>query len=272
MSGSQAFLIRHTYEIGFLDNLKITKVVYFNLFQNYLCNRIISGNVSVTEPSTSSIATIITSSTTASVETATISPNGISTVGHSPTVLVSPEMIRPFLKAQPRKSTNRGRRKGHTQILTDTPVKAQLESDQLQRSSRKAAKVSQSKQGAANKRLAGLFSPQTSGLDGPKKRKVVPQPKPTDTDDEPRKKRSESKQKGSQKKNVKRAGNVKEKGRDKTGETQEINEDDDTPCGVCGKRCNEPPIEDWKQCPSCKLWYHDRCCPDDTELCYRCIG
>jgi len=201
-----------------------------------------------------------------SVET-TISPNGNSrpTSGHSPTVLVSPEMIRPFLKAQPRKATNRGRRKGRTQILTDTPVKVQLESELLQRGLRKATKVTQTKQSVASKRL---FSSQTSGSDGPKKCKIMPEP--TETDVESRETSSESKRKVKQKKNKKRAGNTRKKGRDKTGQTQEIDEDDDTPCGMCGKRCNEPPIEDWKQCPSCNLWFHDRCCPDDTELCYRC--
>jgi len=188
--------------------------------------------------------------------------------------LISPEMIRPFLKAQPRKSTNRGRCKGHTQILTDTPVKAQLESDQLQRCARKASKVMQTTRRIATNRVTamGLFSSQTSGSVGKRKLKRMPEPTAIDGEPSPEAKRSKSKQKARQKKSTKKvSGNSRNKGRNKTGLTQEINEADDTPCGVCGKRCNEPPFEDWKQCPLCDLWYHDRCCPDDSDLCYSCI-
>ena len=57
-----------------------------------------------------------------------------------------------------------------------------------------------------------------------------------------------------------------------TKPTSTIADDDDTPCGVCGKRCNEPPLEDWKQCPDCQQWFHERCCPEDTDICYTCLG
>lgn len=45
----------------------------------------------------------------------------------------SPEQVRPFPKAGPRKQTRRGRKKGKTSILTDTPVKQQIELDFQQR-------------------------------------------------------------------------------------------------------------------------------------------
>jgi hypothetical protein len=54
--------------------------------------------------------------------------------------------------------------------------------------------------------------------------------------------------------------------------THTITDNDDTPCAMCGKRCNEPPLEDWKQCPVCQQWFHERCCPEDTDTCYTCLG
>ncbi|KAG5867000.1 hypothetical protein JTB14_018163 [Gonioctena quinquepunctata] len=41
--------------------------------------------------------------------------------------ILSPQDIKPFLKAAPRKSSNRGREKGRTIILTDTPEKEAIE-------------------------------------------------------------------------------------------------------------------------------------------------
>jgi len=54
--------------------------------------------------------------------------------------------------------------------------------------------------------------------------------------------------------------------------TSTIADDDDIPCGECGKRCNDPPFEDWKQCLDCQQWFHERCCPEDTDICYTCLG
>ena len=62
-----------------------------------------------------------------------ISTTGSETVllssSHPPSTafIKSPEMIRPFPKAQPRKKTSRGRKRGKTRILTDTPEKRELE-------------------------------------------------------------------------------------------------------------------------------------------------
>ena len=141
----------------------------------------------------------------------------------SPTV-ISPEIIRPFLKAQPRKMTSQTRRKGETQILTDTPVKAEFEARQRARYLKKS-KVRKRK---------GLFvnGDDNAGKKPKKKSKNNKRNKPTST----------------------------------------IADDDDTPCGVCSKRCNEPPLEDWKQCLDCRQWFHERCCPEDTDICYTCLG
>jgi hypothetical protein len=40
---------------------------------------------------------------------------------------VSPDMIRPFPKAHPRKPASKGRKKGKSRILTDTPNKEEIE-------------------------------------------------------------------------------------------------------------------------------------------------
>ena len=46
---------------------------------------------------------------------------------------------------------------------------------------------------------------------------------------------------------------------------------DETPCSVCNRKYNEPPLEEWQQCPLCAKWYHDSCGPDDTDVCYFCL-
>lgn len=46
--------------------------------------------------------------------------------GTSPT-LISPAIIRPHPKAEPRKETRRGRQKGRSRVLTDTPEKQEIE-------------------------------------------------------------------------------------------------------------------------------------------------
>lgn len=73
-------------------------------------------------------------------------PNSIldSPVAQIPTIpqaAVSPEMIRPFPKAPPRKESGRGRKKGKSRILTDTPEKNEIEAAYLQRVARTRAKT-----------------------------------------------------------------------------------------------------------------------------------
>ena len=59
-----------------------------------------------------------------------------------PSQTVTPEMIRPYPKAPERKGPvgARGRRRGKSQILTDTPVKESLMSNLMDKANRKAAK------------------------------------------------------------------------------------------------------------------------------------
>lgn len=52
--------------------------------------------------------------------------------------LISPELVRPFPKAPPRKTNITGRKKGKTMVLTDTPIKDELVNELLERSRKKA--------------------------------------------------------------------------------------------------------------------------------------
>lgn len=180
-------------------------------------------------------------------------------------------MIRPFLKAQPRKVSSQTRRKGKTQILTDTPVKAQLEAYQRERTSRKTKRPGTGKTGRLEP--TGLFNL-------PNRPTIVEKGRPTGSVKKRKVGEDCSGKQDITVNNVPEVGpskilkatkkSVKKKA--KAGKRQVIEDDDDTPCAVCGKRCNEPPLEDWKQCPLCKQWFHERCCPEDTDTCYVCLS
>lgn len=65
------------------------------------------------------------------------------------TNIIMPEEISPFPKAQPRKAT-KGRKKGKTLILTDTPVKEQLRADQENKKRKKGKQQERKKKVAKN--------------------------------------------------------------------------------------------------------------------------
>lgn len=65
------------------------------------------------------------------------------------TALISPSMIRPHPKAARRKNTRKGREKGRSRILTDTPEKLLIE-EQKQAKARKAKVLSQPKKTKCN--------------------------------------------------------------------------------------------------------------------------
>ena len=51
---------------------------------------------------------------------------------------MTPEQVRPYPKAKPRVLSGRGSKKGSTKILTDTPVKKQIEEHEAKRKDKKA--------------------------------------------------------------------------------------------------------------------------------------
>lgn len=63
----------------------------------------------------------------------------------------TPEEIRPFPKASPRKNTRKGRKRGETQILTDTPVRVKIEQDFKAKQMKKPKEKQQNKRTARRK-------------------------------------------------------------------------------------------------------------------------
>lgn len=86
----------------------------------------------------------------------------------------TPEEIRPFQKADPRKTTKKGRKKRTTAILTDTPVKEQLAAEQKMAKEKKNKKDSK----PIKKKL---FCPKKTGKKLPKKPVT---PEESDSEDE----------------------------------------------------------------------------------------
>lgn len=50
-----------------------------------------------------------------------------------------------------------------------------------------------------------------------------------------------------------------------------VAEADETPCCICLRKYNEPPVDSWSSCRLCGNWYHDSCGPDDDQICYKCV-
>lgn len=50
---------------------------------------------------------------------------------------ITPESVRPFLKADPRKATRRGRKPGKSRILTDTPEKNEIKNESIRKAENK---------------------------------------------------------------------------------------------------------------------------------------
>ncbi|WP_341658275.1 helix-turn-helix domain-containing protein [Blattabacterium cuenoti] len=83
---------------------------------------------------------------TSSVTNAGVSTNPIASSSKSP------EIIRPFPKAQPRKAPSRGRQRGKTRILTDTPEKEDIQKMKKNVQANRKRKVLPTKSVAAKKR------------------------------------------------------------------------------------------------------------------------
>lgn len=71
----------------------------------------------------------------------------------STSAFVSPEVIRPHPKAGPRKGSGKGRKKGKTRILTDTPEKLAIENEWAARKQKKEKKICKAKVKAVKRNL-----------------------------------------------------------------------------------------------------------------------
>jgi len=48
-------------------------------------------------------------------------------------------------------------------------------------------------------------------------------------------------------------------------------DNDDTPCCVCSRRYNQPPVDEWVVCQKCKKWHHVKCGPPNRNgICFTC--
>ena len=94
---------------------------------------------------------------------------GAATLGESPCRKQprTPEDVRPFTKAPPRKTSQRGKKRGRSMILTDTPVKNALEAE--------AAKRKTKVKGPTSRKVARTLAPK-------KQVKAAKRPKATEED------------------------------------------------------------------------------------------
>lgn len=147
---------------------------------------------------------------------------------------ITPEQVRPFPKAGPRKSINR-KRKGKTSILTDTPVKDKIISELLMRK-----KVKKGKSEAVGdvglrtkncrKKLENMMSETAS-------------------------------KKGKQKEKESLVKKAKRRQKQKLAEESSSDSDSDScVCLVClDSYANSASGEKWIQCTSCRFWAHEQC-------------
>ncbi|XP_049937955.1 uncharacterized protein LOC126412150 [Schistocerca serialis cubense] len=149
----------------------------------------------------------------------------------------TPEEVRPFEKAEPRKSMEAGKRKRVSAIVTDTPVKKVLEEEQ------KGAKEKKAK--ALERKLKSLFQ-------------------------------KESRNNGRMKLTKSTAIGLKRKKKPMEDDDDEDDdeEDEDSLCLRCLKPfSNSQPGAQWIQCTNCKCWAHQTCMRNEIRgLFYECYN
>lgn len=106
------------------------------------------------------LSTVYTTPINQNFRTPSKSPKMCNTPLHSslsePSVskYISPEVIRPYPKAGPRKTITKGRKKGSTKILTDTPEKIAIENESREREQKKMMKLAVSAKRNLDKKKA----------------------------------------------------------------------------------------------------------------------
>lgn len=165
---------------------------------------------------------------------------------------VSPEEIRPFPKAGNRKVTKSKvrQRKGDTRILTDTPVKLQVQRD-------------------AEARLAKTT----------KKRKLFPIDNKDNIEGTAQGNGKPQKQQKTKRKKTARSGCIRKKMASQMSD-KTSSDDHCAGCGVLyGEKTDSRCDEDWLKCNVCAKWFHDSCAQnfgildvDDTFTCRNCVA
>lgn len=188
-----------------------------------------------------------------------IQPEPSSSNQPEPSSARTPEQIRPFPKAAARKSTNGGRKRATTRILTDTPVKDAIQNELRVRSERKCPvkkikldmgpTVSKDKKAARGK-TKGKFGGGSTA-------------------------RAKTGKQSSTKAKKGKLSNAKVKVRRPTAAESDSDEENDEewPCLVCCEPLDTGRREDKDsvQCLVCKKWAHVACTDEDTYyICENC--
>lgn len=148
-------------------------------------------------------------------------------------VLISPEEVRPFPKAGPRQNTtNKGRKKRQTAILTDTPIKEALEQEK--------EKAKERKGGCKRKKTVKKHTKNKKVKDG--RRFLFRSNEPVATTSRSNKNASSSSE-----------------------------SEDETECLVCEERFVSS-SGDWVQCTRCRSWAHEKCIKKSNIMFYVCIN
>lgn len=156
----------------------------------------------------------------------------------------TPEDIRPFEKAEPRKTNASNRMKRTSAVLTDTPVKLALEQQQKATEERNSAKIKNDIKKRRN---------QTKKRKGKQSVKKILFP-------------FDLSQPGC-------SGLNRQKRKKKSIKESDDEEDEDNICLRCLKEFNQSmPGEEWIQCVSCKRWAHVKCVRKQVNgLYFECI-
>lgn len=153
----------------------------------------------------------------------------------------TPEEIRPFEKAEPRKGMAAGKRKRVSAILTDTPVKRALEEEQKDAKAKKAKALERKVKSHAKK---ALFQKQRTSNCRMKLTKST-------------------------------AVGLKRKKKPRKDDDDDDSEDEDSLCLRCLKPfSSSQPGAQWIQCTNCKRWAHETCVKNEIlgvfYECYNC--
>lgn len=162
-------------------------------------------------------------------------------------LLPTPEEVRPFDKAKPRKGTAAGKRRRVSVILTDTPVKRALEEEQKRSKEKKKNALERKKMSIVKK---SLFH-----------KKSTSHCKTTST-------------KSNESTEVKTPPVKRKKKQNQVYCKDDEEEDEDSTCLKCFKPFSDSrPGAQWIQCTSCQRWAHQICVKNEINgLFYECLN
>jgi hypothetical protein len=180
----------------------------------------------------------------------------------------TPDNLRPYPKAPPRKLEANKRQKGSTRILTDTPVKTQLAALEHSRKRKKSRGKKAEGEPKAKKTLM-LKKSKKHCVDAVEKASTNSLPKPGEmkkNHKETRKAKDSKLEKNKLQRKTKKHCKVKGLDRVVSGDQDDAN----ILCFYCEEETNDA----WIRCMECQRWAHDSCAgaepQDETYICEFC--